>query len=459
MIETSENPPENPYKGKMASNLDILDFLKSEKVARAKEKEEEKQARAKEREEDMKLISSLIQTGVQEEVVAAMEPVKEKLEGQEKVTKELSLQLTNIMQEVEVLKKTVNNQNQSSSTADLSGTSQMAWGRQMGRPSTRSGELSMVEDRSNRDMDDYRRRVGELCGMARKVVGFKPIEPRMMEIQMRSYGAENWENAMLMEIKSYLKCEMKILPSEIEKLDIVRIFASPKEEEWNVLYVEFGSEYQVDKVFSYIRGMVKKDHQLVRWFPRQMKERKNALEKRAFEIRDADRVNLTNTRVKVGRDDLEWYTRQPNSKVWRRQPLPDNLPDFDLDFTTSPAKTTSPPPGRPGRNDLLAADNKEDERKRQMSPDSDRDEDDAVKKAKLSMQKDGLEGNQDGIESDIREDFNIGSGKEPNLLDLGKFTNQEGYSPSTPAKAKSIPDLSIIMNSPVYHTKSGKGAQ
>ena len=39
-------------------------------------------------------------------------------------------------------------------------------------------------------------------------------------------------------------------------------------------------------------------------------------------------------------------------------------------------------------------------------------------------------------------------------LDKGIFTNQEGYSPATPAKTKSIPDLSDIANSPILKSKA-----
>ena len=63
-----------------------------------------------------------------------------------------------------------------------------------------------------------------LCASARRVIGFSPIEPRMLEIQLNSYGARDREEAMLMEVKSYLKCEMKMMPSVIEKLNIIRIF-------------------------------------------------------------------------------------------------------------------------------------------------------------------------------------------------------------------------------------------
>ena len=69
-----------------------------------------------------------------------------------------------------------------------------------------------------------------------------PIEPRMLDIQVKSYGAKNMEEAMLLEVKSYLKCEMKVKPTELEKLDIVRIFP-PAKESWYTLYAEFRKEY------------------------------------------------------------------------------------------------------------------------------------------------------------------------------------------------------------------------
>ena len=106
----------------------------------------------------------------------------------------------------------------------------------------------------------------------------------MLDLQIQSFWAKNMEEAMLMEVKSYLKVEMKVNPSEIEKLDIVRIFHTAKEN-WNVLYVEFGSECEVDKIFSYTRGMVKQDHRIVRWYPRQMYDRYRAVESIAYDIR------------------------------------------------------------------------------------------------------------------------------------------------------------------------------
>ena len=86
------------------------------------------------------------------------------------------------------------------------------------------------------------------------MIDFSPIEPRTLELQTRSYGAKNKDEAMEMEIKSYLKCEMRILPSDIEKLEIVRIFHLAREK-CNVLYVEFGSEHDVEMLFTYTKNM------------------------------------------------------------------------------------------------------------------------------------------------------------------------------------------------------------
>ena len=69
----------------------------------------------------------------------------------------------------------------------------------------------------------------DMCSSVRKVVGLTPIEPRMLEIQMESYGAKDMEEAKVMEIKSYQKCAMKMRTSDIEKLDFVKIFPPAKE--------------------------------------------------------------------------------------------------------------------------------------------------------------------------------------------------------------------------------------
>ena len=118
----------------------------------------------------------------------------------------------------------------------------------------------------------------------------------------------------------------------------------------NVLYVEFGSEYQVDRLMAYTRGMVKQDHRVVRWFPRQMYERYRAIESIAYDIRKTMRHK---TRVKIGRSDIELSIRENGSTFWKRQALPYHLPKIDMDYSFRPVLLSSPPPGRPGRTGAL----------------------------------------------------------------------------------------------------------
>ena len=417
----------------MATNHDILAFLKSEKEDRAKEKEEEKVIRVRERQEDLEKIKILIKTGVKEEVNAAVEPLKEELRLQVKETTELRQETNDlkckfeaVMKEVETLKET-SKQYKSDQYPCLPEASNLSRLLKFGAKATptTSNSSTGIKD------PEYNRKVYDLCTEARKIVGFTPIEPRMLAMQMDSFGAQTQEQAMHMEIKSYLKCELKMLPSEVQKLDILDISPPPGRQERDTLYVKFGSEYQVDKEFQHTKYMKELDHRVVHWFPQQMKERREALEKIAFEIRDADRVNKTRTRIRVGRDDLEFSTKSPGGR-WTRQVLPHDLPPIDMLNSLPQVQTLSPPPGRPGM-------------KRQNSPES--EDDDTTKKARnISPPGPGQKKAQRNLEKHSMVD----------LLDKGQFTGLEAYSPSTPAKARDISETTSILDSPVFHTRPAR---
>ena len=179
----------------------------------------------------------------------------------------------------------------------------------------------------DRSLVDSMKVTRDMCASARKVVGFAPIEPKMLDMQIRCYGAKDLEEAMMMEVKSYLKCEMKVPTSDIAKLDIVSIFP-PARDDWNVPYVEFASDHDVDFIFSYTKRIVKKENRVTHWIPKQMYERYRAVEGIAFSIRQEERLK---TRVKIGRYDFLLITREPSSSVWHHRKLPSNLPKMDSD--------------------------------------------------------------------------------------------------------------------------------
>ena len=411
------------------TSQDILAFLKADKAERQKE-----------REEDMSKIADMIKEGVKAEVQAALKPLDERLAGQELVTEGLGTQLGKMLEDMEVLRGEVQTLKDFPVLPQpRAAPSGIAVGRVEVGSEAGFETVSGVEDSFG-----VSEAILDICRKARRIIGFTPIEPRMIEIQKSAYGAKDTEEAMLMEIKSYLKCEMKVKPSDIDKLDIVKIFP-PAREEWNTLYVEFGSESEVDNLFKYTRVMCKADHRLVRWIPKEMYDRFRALESISYTMREnmkAKGIKLK-TRVKIGRNDLEFSVKLPNSG-WRSEPLPGGLPGIDLEAGRKPSLTSSPPPGRPDRSDIPTR------KKRPLSGNSSDSEDDAKKLKSHPISKQ-IEGDKLTImESNMEDQQDTVTGN----LDIGQFTNTEGYSPATPAKAKSIPDLSVVINSPVFHNKS-----
>ena len=228
----------------------------------------------------MRVILDMIKQGVKTEVNAAIQEVEVRLEQQEKLNQELAIQelviqVHSLVNELENLKRGVQGDQEAFPVLP----------KPQGLCQSSKGQVSLYRSSSSEEKEhESDRKVKELCALGRRVVVFLPIEPRMLELQIQSFGAKDQEEAMLMEIKSYLKCEMKVKPSDINNLDIVKIFP-PAKDNWNVLYVEFGSEYQVDRLMAYTREIVKQDHRVVRWYPKQMYERYRAVESIAYDIR------------------------------------------------------------------------------------------------------------------------------------------------------------------------------
>ena len=81
-----------------------MKFLTADKEARARENQEDKEERAKQRAEDLKQIKLMIQSGVQEEVNAALKPFQERNDQQDKIVEDMTKQLSSIMMEIRILK-------------------------------------------------------------------------------------------------------------------------------------------------------------------------------------------------------------------------------------------------------------------------------------------------------------------------------------------------------------------
>ena len=172
----------------MSTNQDIMAFLLAEKEARKQEKEEEKIARSKERKEDMEEIKAMIQAGVKQEVQVAVIPLQERLDLQEKNNRELKEQFSEVLEEVKTLRESV----KTSEEYPFLPKSQ----------NLKSFHASKHIQLNSKADHDHVRQVEELCASARKVIGLTPIEPRMLELQIQSFGAKDQEQAMQMEVES-----------------------------------------------------------------------------------------------------------------------------------------------------------------------------------------------------------------------------------------------------------------
>ena len=139
-----------------------------------------------------------------------------------------------------------------------------------------------------------------------------------------------------MEVKNHLKCVMKVKPSVIEQLDIVKVF-HPAKDDWNTLYLELGHELEVDLLYTHTKNIIKKDHRVFPYIPKEIYRRYRGAETFLYSIRQKDRVR---TKVKLGVDDLLLATKVPGSNYWMSCPLPENLPSIDL-LTVKPAPTES----------------------------------------------------------------------------------------------------------------------
>ena len=88
-------------------------------------------------------------------------------------------------------------------------------------------------------------------------------------------------------------------------------------------------------------------------------------------------MNRISTRLKAGKDDIELSTKLPTWK-WKREFLPPDLQAIHLQCSPSPVGVKSPPPGRPGLEEVAIS------KKRQIS--SDDDTDDVSKKLRGASQ-------------------------------------------------------------------------
>ena len=84
-------------------------------------------------------------------------------------------------------------------------------------------------------------------------------------------------------VKNFLRYEMNIKQHVFETFTLEKIF-SPDKEDWNVLYVTFGTVTEANIVYSYARNMRKEVH-IRPYIPKEGYSRYIALEADAYHCR------------------------------------------------------------------------------------------------------------------------------------------------------------------------------
>ena len=224
-----------------------------------------------------------------------------------------------------------------------------------------TGANSMPLGGGDMEEQEEKKRIREMFGHARKVIGLKPIDrkhvekvnERLEEVESES-EKERQERAKLQAVEDFLKYEMRMKPEDIEKLTIKKIFP-PAKDEWNVLYVELETMEMAQFATSFTtymrRGTVGQDRvEVVHYVPRDLYTRFRAVNKLGNQARIESDKNIS-FRVTFGTDDFIMQHKPKGRRGWGPPlPLPADLPPVEHHLHL-PRGVRSPgeAPGRPAR--------------------------------------------------------------------------------------------------------------
>ena len=150
---------------------------------------------------------------------------------------------------------------------------------------------------------------------------------------------------MLLAVKEYLRYELKIQKTEIEKLLISKVWKQNKDN-FDILYVKFEEESSVNLCYRHSPRMRKDedDVRLVRYTPPQLLDRKDRLRDAEYQLRNGD--IKYKTRIRNGVTDLILEKKTKAERSWTKVNV-ENLPLVDFSRTSSqPSISRSPAEGR-----------------------------------------------------------------------------------------------------------------
>ena len=319
--------------------------------------------RQKEHKEFKEDIQDMIKAGIKQEVEKATQSLKE---SQEKIERDQA----ELLKTVEELTKKVGD-------IERDKTKESEYPR-LAKPREISLE-KMYDVSAERTVDPEsitkdQKYVRSLFKRSNLTLGLSPISKEFVEAEVakqRDEGGESDEiiktKVMKEAVKEFLIMEMKVKEEHFHKLDIVRIF-TPQKTDWQMLYVQFESQDQVDWLLGHTRWIPEAEGGqgqsiVVKYIPKQLYKRWNALQAKAFTIRKESNWTIK-TKVGHGRDDFFLQTRPKGEKIWSEdKKLPDDLPTVELEFLTREERSPASAPGR----DIYKRTERTDKRKQRPS--------------------------------------------------------------------------------------------
>ena len=277
------------------------------------------------------------------EVEKATKPLKE---SQEKMIQEQA----DLIKTVEVLaKKVVDIENGKEKNSEFP---------RMEKP--RESEVGMdkitVKRRvESEDLTKDQKAVRGLFKMSNLTIGLSPISKEFIEAEVSKQTEDEEADKEIIRakvikeaLKEFMVMEMKVKEEHFHKLNIVRTF-TPQKSDWQIVYVELESEDQVDWIMSHTRWIPEQEKgqiqtKVVKYVPRQLFNRWNAIQAEAFKIRKESNWR-TQTKVGQGKDDFFLQTRAKGERLWNTNLLPADLPKVELEFLSREERS---PPGSPG---------------------------------------------------------------------------------------------------------------
>ena len=183
----------------------------------------------------------------------------------------------------------------------------------------------------------------EVLKNAKRVLGFSPITAEDISYLKEQHATNDDTKVMLLSIKEFLRCEMKVPTTVLDTINIVRVFPPAKSPTgWKTLYAEFEDSTTTDLINQYVRNL-RPGITVSIYVPHCLFPRFAAIRDIEHSYRNGDTKHKT--RIKYGTSDFVLLIKpRDTNNSWSYVSLT-SLPPLQLSMFDGNL-SSSPPPGR-----------------------------------------------------------------------------------------------------------------